>query len=91
MVAVGKPGVTRIRRILADNLIRRIENRYKEKKSLSAQILELQSESRVGKSTIWRAVDPARYPDSDITIGKLAEIAKALRCETFELLIPAEN
>jgi hypothetical protein len=52
------------------------------------KIVALAKESGVGRSTIQRIVDPATYAPVGPSIDVVGEIAGALGCEPYELLVP---
>lgn len=72
------------RRILTEQVSRRMASRYTGK--ATSHINLLAEESGVGRSTIQRIVDPAKYGSFGPTIDTLALLAKALRCEPKDLL-----
>lgn len=76
----------RLREVLAANLRARMSMRYRSARSSNEQIMKLRGESGgVGKETIRRLLTPAT-DDFDTSLGTLEAIAKALRCEVYELL-----
>jgi len=75
------------RRILGENVGRRMRERYKDK---TDQTKALAEESGVGRSTIQRIVDPVTYGSYGPTIDTIALLARALRCESSELLESVE-
>jgi hypothetical protein len=71
------------RRLISENVTRRMNERYKEKKN---RINALAEESGVGRSTVQRIVDPATYGSYGPTVDTMALLARALRCESKDLL-----
>jgi hypothetical protein len=71
------------RRILGENVTRLMKARYKDK---TDRITALAEESGVGRSTIQRIVDPVTYGSYGPTVDTIALLARALRCESSDLL-----
>src|SRR5690606_33672071 len=86
----GKPKkpkfvAVRTRRILAANIRRRMEERYRDS---GDKFTSLAEDAGTSLSTIQRATDPEHR--TGITIDVLTQIAMGLRCEPYELLLPPE-
>lgn len=84
----GKPKkpkfvATRTRRILAANIRKRMEERYR---NVGDKFKALAEDAGTSLSTIQRATDPEAR--TGITVDVLTQIAMGLRCEPFELLTP---
>ncbi len=74
----------RTRRVIATNILRRMESRYK---GMGDKYKALAEDAGTSLSTIQRATNPDRYTVG-ITVDVLTQIAMALRCEPFELVTP---
>lgn len=74
----------RTRRIVAENILRRMEERYA---TYTDKVKQLADDAGTSPSTIQRATDPERY-QTGITIDVLTQIAMGLRCEPEDLLRP---
>lgn len=79
----------RLREILAANVYARLLARYRGK-SDNERLLKLKEETGLGKRTLQRILKP-EADDHDVTLGTVEEIAKALRCEAYELLQEPEE
>lgn len=75
------------RRILSENVVRRMNARYKD---VGNKIMALAEESGVGRSTIQRIAYPETYGSYGPTIDTMAQLARALRCESYDLLKDGE-
>lgn len=72
----------RTRRIVAENIKRRMNERYPNH---SDKVKALAEDAGTSPSTVQRATDPERY-QTGITIDILTKLAMGLRCEPDELL-----
>lgn len=72
----------RLRKVLATNILRRMEERYK---NIGDKKKALAEHAGVTLSTVQRVTQPERY-DNGASIDTLDQLAKALRCEPYELL-----
>ena len=72
----------RLRKVLAANVVRRMEERYKNNGDMKKALAE---SAGVTLSTIQRVTQPERY-DNGATIDTIDQVAKALRCEPSDLL-----
>lgn len=77
--------------ILNENVRIRMRLRYSDQPNTTQRIRALARESGVGKSTIQRLVDPRTYGEHRTSLPVIEALAKALRCETFELLVPYQD
>lgn len=74
--------------ILSHNTASRMFARYGMGRSYSAQLRALAADAGVGYATVQRIIDPVTHGSFGTTLGVIEKLAKALRCETFELLRP---
>lgn len=74
------------RKLLAANILARMEARYKNVGDKSTALAE---DAGCTLSTVQRATKPDRYGNG-VTIDIIDQLAKALRCEPYELLLPLE-
>jgi DNA-binding Xre family transcriptional regulator len=72
------------RRIIATNILARMESRYR---GVGDKYKALAEDAGTSLSTIQRATKPDRH-GTGITVDVLTQIAMALRCEPYELLTP---
>jgi hypothetical protein len=79
-----KYAAVRTRRIIAENVIARMETRYH---GIGDKFKALAEDAGTSLSTVQRATDPDHYA-TGITVDVLTQIAMALRCEPYELLMP---
>lgn len=77
----------RTRRIVAQNILRRMEARYR---GVSDKMSALAEDAGVALSTVQRATQPDNY-NTGITIDVLTQLAMGLRCEPHELLVPLQD
>jgi DNA-binding Xre family transcriptional regulator len=75
---------TRTRRVIAANVLVRMEIRYR---GIGDKFKALAEDAGTSLSTIQRATQPDRH-NTGITVDVLTQIAMALRCEPYELLLP---
>lgn len=78
------------RELLASNVYARMVARYRGLATDNARIVKLSKESGVGRRTIQRVLQPERH-QHDVTLGSIEDLAKALRCEVYELLLEPED
>lgn len=79
---------TRARETLQRNVLALMRARYGDTSpKLTPQIEELARDSGVGPSTIARIVAPEIYGHHKTNVDIVERLAKALRCETYELLM----
>lgn len=76
----------RIRKVLAANLLARMEQRYR---GVGDKVTALAEDAGTSISTVQRATKPDRYT-TGISIDVLDQLAMGLRCEPYELLKPPE-
>jgi len=86
----GKPKkpkfvATRTRRIIAVNIRRRIETRYR---GYGDKFKQLAEDAGTSVSTVQRAAD--LEGGTGITVDVLTQLAMGLRCEPYELLLPPD-
>lgn len=86
MNAKAKRGGSTVREDLAANVNMRMQARYKDLHTERAQILALEKESGVSRATIQRLLNPHQQAHKT-SILAVEKLAKALRCETHELLM----
>ena len=72
----------RTRRIIARNILARMEQRYRDN---GDKLKALAEDAGTSYSTIQRATQPDRY-STGITVDVLTQIAMGLRCEPADLL-----
>jgi DNA-binding Xre family transcriptional regulator len=77
-----KYAATRTRRVIAANILVRMEARYK---GVGDMYKALAEDAGTSLSTIQRATNPDHH-NTGITVDVLTQIAMALRCEPHELL-----
>ena len=75
----------RTRRIIAQNVLAKMEVRYR---GVTDKFTALAEDAGTSLSTVQRATSPDRYA-TGITVDVLTQLAMGLRCEPFELLTPA--
>lgn len=79
-------GPKRVIDSLARNVRARMRARYKSARSDNGMIELLKQESGVGRSTIQRVLDPAKYGYHGTTLETIVKLAMALRCEADSLI-----
>lgn len=72
----------RTRRLIARNIMARVEERYK---NAGDKLKALAEDAGTSYSTVQRATQPDRYA-TGITVDVLTQIAMGLRCEPADLL-----
>jgi DNA-binding Xre family transcriptional regulator len=72
----------RTRRVLADNVKARMKERFRDEPDLVRALAEL---AGVSRSTVQRTIDAEVI---GISIDTLTQMANALHCEPYELLMP---
>lgn len=72
------------RKLLAANILERMEVRYKNVGDKSTALAE---DAGCTLSTVQRATKPDRY-NNGVSIDIIDQLAKGLRCEPYELLLP---
>lgn len=82
-----KYAAIRTRRIIAANVVSRMEHRYR---GVGDKYKALAEDAGTSLSTVQRATRPDHY-STGITVDVLTQIAMALRCEPYELLVPAAS
>jgi hypothetical protein len=75
---------TRTRRVIAANVLVKMELRYR---GVGDKFKALAEDAGTSLSTIQRATQPDSY-STGISVDVLTQIAMALRCEPYELLMP---
>lgn len=82
-----KYAAVRTRRVVAENVLLRMNQRYT---SNTDKYKALAEDAGTSLSTIQRVTQPDVY-GVGITVDVLTQVAMALRCEPHELLIPPEQ
>jgi DNA-binding phage protein len=74
----------RVRDALTKNVNRLVNVRYRNS---SNRVNALAKDSGVGRSTVQRILDPETYDSVGPSIDTVAQIAQALNCRPYELLV----